>query len=239
MGRLGSEPPAVGSRRYYWCKVVDDHRVLFDASEAHHLERVMRHGAGAEVWAVDGSGRRFSVGLERGAEGLGGRILETHAEQDAGGVRLWLGCAVIRPQRFDWLIEKATELGVDEIQPLETERSLALGGSGRTARGRRIARAASLQSLRTRVPQLHEPERVEALDWSRFEDLWMAHPAGGPTPNVTGQTLAAVVGPEGGWSGRELELFERAGATQISLGPQRLRTETAALALLARVPRVR
>jgi 16S rRNA (uracil1498-N3)-methyltransferase len=154
--------------------------------------------------------------------------------------RVILCAALFKFDRFEWMIEKATELGVTEITPVETARSdrgLERAAQKRVERWRRIALEASQQSRRSVLPAIHDPVRMEeALELPLRHRYALDENPGGPRFDQVLETsaeIAILVGPEGGWTAEERESFMRAGWTPVSLGPLILRAETAAIAALA------
>jgi 16S rRNA (uracil1498-N3)-methyltransferase len=154
--------------------------------------------------------------------------------------------SLIKFDRFEWMIEKATELGVATIIPLEADRSekgLELAARKRIERWRKIARAASQQSRRVHLPEILEPVRVrEASIHAAPNRFYLEETPGCPlllravlarADRKPGDTVAAMVGPEGGWTDRERAQLIAAAWTPVSLGAQILRTETAAIAAAA------
>ena len=148
--------------------------------------------------------------------------------------------ALIKFERFEWAVEKATELGVTRIVPFEASRSeqgLFAGSHKRVDRWRRIAREASEQSRRLRVPEIAEPARLPISDVSTHR-VWLDEQPGAP-PLLTAfslrpdESVALLVGPEGGWIDSERRKFEESGWQAASLGPSILRAETAVCAALA------
>lgn len=208
-------------------------------AEAHHLLRVLRIGVGQSVVLFDGSGREAPADVTAVAENaVELAVHEPRAACTEPAVELVLAVAVPKGDRFGWLVEKATELGVRRLVPLVTERSIVIPGPGKLEKMRRTIVEASKQCGRTRLMELAEPVDWPAFVASEFAagPAWVAHPAGvsidfGAAP-ATGRVLAAV-GPEGGFTEPEMELAARHGATLASLGPRILRIETAALALAA------
>jgi 16S rRNA (uracil1498-N3)-methyltransferase len=154
-----------------------------------------------------------------------------------------LFAALIKFERFEWLLEKATELGVGEVTPVKTERSekgLEAAALKRIGRWQRIAREASEQSRRARLPIIESP--IELADALRIEEGHrFALEEAGARPILTafpdvrqpGDRVALLVGPEGGWTERERAAIVDAGWTTVSLGERILRAETAAIAALA------
>ncbi len=206
--------------------------------DARHLTRVLR---------VE-PGRRFEISDNRDVylaeietarkEHVIFRTLEKLAPP-APGARLILCAALFKFDRFEWMIEKATELGASEIVPVETarnERGLERAAHKRLERWRRIALEASQQSRRAHLPEILEPISFSsvlireasyriALDESPEAPPLIAPPSA--------DSIAILAGPEGGWTEEERAQFAAAGWTRASLGPRILRAETAAIAALA------
>jgi 16S rRNA (uracil1498-N3)-methyltransferase len=159
-------------------------------------------------------------------------------------VRLILCAALIKFDHFEWMIEKATELGVSEIVPVETirsERGLERAAHKRVERWRRIALEASQQSRRAFLPEVSEPEPLRdaltreatykfALDENPTARVLNAAL---PATRDPGDSVVMLIGPEGGWTDEERAQFTAAAWAPVSLGPLILRAETAALAALA------
>ncbi len=207
--------------------------------EVHHLLHVVRVGLGESVILFDGSGIEGVAELTAIAEGAVDVIIrETHPARSEPAVAVVLAAAVPKGDRFAWLIEKATELGVKRFVPLMTERSVVRPGAGKLEKMRRTIVEASKQCGRSRLMELESP-----VCWADFvardisaPSAWVAHPTGEPFEpsgvHAAGPVVAAV-GPEGGFTDAELELAVRAGAKLVSLGARILRTETTAVALAA------
>jgi 16S rRNA (uracil1498-N3)-methyltransferase len=229
------------ARRRFFVDEIHAGHARIEGDEAHHLTRVLRVEKGqkfeisddesvylAEVEAAHKSLVEFVV-LERLA-----------CPEDAVAIRLY--ASLVRFERFEVIIEKATELGVSMVIPVIAERSekgLEQAVSKRLTRWKRIAREASEQSRRLRLPRLEEPVRFsEALadtaPYRFFLDEGEAPPILTMLPaalNAT-ESIALLTGPEGGWTDRERAAASD-GWSAVSLGPQILRAETAAVASLA------
>jgi 16S rRNA (uracil1498-N3)-methyltransferase len=156
--------------------------------------------------------------------------------------------ALIKFERFEWAVEKATELGVTRVVPVQAQRSergLEEGARKRVERWRRIAQEASEQSRRLRPPSIDAPARLpDALADTAEHRIWLDERPGAPAmlqafPLGTGGTVSLAVGPEGGWSDAEREQFRAASWSGTSLGPSVLRSETAVCAALAVVLQMR
>ena len=204
--------------------------VQLTGPRAHRLGQVLRLRAGATFAVFDGAGseRTATVASARGSSvtlTLGDALPATPEPP----VPLVLVCAFPRASRGDWLVEKATEIGVAQLVPLEADRSVMLAGEGRLARWQRIAIEAAEQCGRAVVPRIGGEPPADALSV-------VANPDTTATAREQFVGLAAPpravvlhIGPEGGWTPAELEAFDRAGALHVTLGPRLMRVETAAI----------
>jgi 16S rRNA (uracil1498-N3)-methyltransferase len=150
-------------------------------------------------------------------------------------VRLVLAFSLVKGDRTDWAVAKLTELGTDVIVPLVCERTIVRPddepGQPRVLRLQRIAREASMQSRRVRLPEVTEPhELASVLGAYPAGSVCISEPGGG-APSLTSPVV--LIGPEGGWSNGELDLVQQSGVRQVSLGAHVLRVETAAVAAAA------
>jgi 16S rRNA (uracil1498-N3)-methyltransferase len=208
--------------------------------DVHHLLHVLRLRAGEVVIAADGAGAFVPCVIREGAAGSRGRgrvealspdVLDVSGTVQSVGREPSRRVAFALPkgERAEWTVQKLTEIGIDEIVPLLTDRTVVrldvAEGLRRAERFRRIAREAGAQSRRLHLPVVAAPTTMEALletlDAAGGE-VAVAEPGGGP---LTTAISTVLVGPEGGWSERELELIP----TRVGLGSGVLRTETAAL----------
>jgi 16S rRNA (uracil1498-N3)-methyltransferase len=222
-----------------------DGRYHLSPEESRHLSRVCRLGVGDRVEIFDGRG--FATGAKVVAATGDSVVLVAVGEplpiRDSP-FSLVLATAVPKGDRLDWIVDKATELGVDRLIPIIAERSVVVPRGSKLERLRRSIIEASKQCRRARLMRLEEP-----LEWPRLVDsfpsalTFLADPGGSPPAHwpmiPPGREVVLAVGPEGGLSGAEIELAIRAGWTAIRLGCNTLRIETAGLAgcaiLLARV----
>lgn len=202
--------------------------------EAHHVRSVLRGREGDGIEVVDGRRRLFTAEIRKGREAV--ILRQVGAPGDEIEVSLYQ--AVPKGKHMDLVVEKATEIGVGCIVPLISERSLVRldGHGGKLARWRRVAEAAARQSLRLRVPEVAEPVSfAEAISWAGG-GVVLHNEAGLPRIEevLKGSPVSVFVGPEGGWSGAELEAAEGAGLALARMGPYRLRSETAGIVAVAR-----
>jgi 16S rRNA (uracil1498-N3)-methyltransferase len=206
--------------------------------QAHRIARVLRMQPGARL-ALFSEEREFECELVSLQPRVCVRLLEEVPAQSPQR-ELVLYQALIRPNRFEWLIEKLTELGVSAIVPLLSERTTVRPseiGATRLERWRRIAVEAAEQCGRRRVPTIEAPVSfTAALTQARgcIVFAWEGM-RGGETPAADneGGPIALFVGPEGGWSAAEADHARAAGARFAGLGPNLLRAETAAIVAAA------
>src|SRR5262249_49370553 len=154
-------------------------------------------------------------------------------------VRILLAASLIKFDRFEWIIEKATELGVETILPVEAARSekgLLSAAAKRLERWRKIARESSQQCRRLRIPEIRPAVRLESLSVTCLGYCLEEEPGAPPilsslppaTARVPADEVALLTGPEGGWTAEERARLPGQGWKPVSLGPQILRAETAA-----------
>jgi 16S rRNA (uracil1498-N3)-methyltransferase len=210
------------------------------APQAHHLRIVMRLAVGATVSAFnphDGEWRcRIrETGRNRTSLTVESRLRAREAEGD-----LWLLFAPIKRARLDWLVEKATELGVSTLWPVWTRRTQ----SERVNLDRLHAHAvaAAEQSGRLSVPDLHPPRQLDAslAGWPAGRRLLVCDETGGGEPIAAAAArigtgpIALLTGPEGGFADTELDSLSKLSfVTRVGLGPRVLRADTAAVAALS------
>ena len=228
------------TRRRWIADEVSENRAALIGDHADHLVRVLRARVGQEfdivADAVVRRGRILRIAENRVEFELG-------QEMPAVAVTdLTLLLSIFKFDRFEWAIEKCTELGAKKIIPViarRTDAHLASASAKRVDRWRRMAVQSAEQSRRTAPPEIHDPMKLqEALRFpsrlrivlseseqqTRLRDLF----AGSEDADA-----ALAIGPEGGWTEDELEHFAREGWTSGSLGPTILRAETAAIAATA------
>lgn len=220
---------------------VGEKRVSIRGEEARHISRVLRHKTGDRIWVVDGVGLEYEIELEGVTSRLvEGKILRRRTGQKEPVVKVTLAQSIPKGSRMDYLIEKATELGVDRIIPVISARSQVVPeGGSRAKRWRRIALSAMKQSGRSVLPGVDEVTPLEkALRYIPEQNLSLIAWEGGGErlrdvvpPGV--EKVLLFVGPEGGFPASEVKLATKMGAVAVSLGERVLRSETAGIALLA------
>ena len=205
--------------------------VALDETERHHLMRVRRLAVGATVEVLDGIG-----GVGRATFDGTDLVLDAISQKPPLPA-VEVAVAIPRGDRFDFLVEKCTELGVSAIHPLSTERGVSRpqGKGKRVERWRRIAVSALKQSGQPHLPRISPPVSVEeCLQETAIENLLIADPGSDSVALsvVLGRLSAPVllfIGPEGGFTIAEGDRIRAASATAVHLGPAVLRVETAAI----------
>jgi 16S rRNA (uracil1498-N3)-methyltransferase len=212
--------------------------------EARHLTRVLRVEPGQRFEISDNSAAYLAEIAEARGERVVFRVLEAIVAPRPV-VSLTLLASIVKFDRFEWIVEKATELGVAQIVPVaatRTEKGLFEASAKRSERWVRIARESSQQSRRVHMPEIlpairFERAVAETADYRCFLDEAEAAAspllATLPTERTGTDRIAVLLGPEGGWTDAERQLALSLGWRAASLGPQILRTETAAIAALA------
>jgi 16S rRNA (uracil1498-N3)-methyltransferase len=209
-------------------------------AQAHYIGRVLRHVLGDAVQLFDGSGREFLGELiEVSKKTVRVELREQLAGQAESPLRIHLGQGLSRGERMDWAIQKATELGVGEITPIVSERCEVRlkdeRADKRLAHWRQVAISACEQCGRSVLPVIHAPASLGEWQAAVQAELKLVlHPVAAPLEShARPQSLAFLIGPEGGLSEAEVEQAKAAGFHAARLGPRVLRTETAPVVALA------
>jgi len=209
--------------------------------EHRHLSRVLRLHVGDAVLLSAGDGRMAEAVIEDiGREESRCRVTTVHEAYNEPMVQVTLCQGVLKNHgKLDWLVEKGTELGMCRFLPLLTERCVAR--SVRRERLQKLAQTATKQCMRGRIPEVCSPQHLTAFPGnSGGARLLLFHESAARDAVPEGlkldmRPIALLVGPEGGFSEAEIDMLRRHGAEVLSLGPRRLRGETAGLAALTRV----
>jgi 16S rRNA (uracil1498-N3)-methyltransferase len=217
-------------------------RFELEPEPSHHLLQVLRLGPGASLQLFDGSGAEYTANIsEVGKKQVKVEVRELLRQEPATVLPLCLMLGISRGERMEFALQKAVELGVNEIQPLFTERcQVKLSGqrlTQRLAHWRRLIINACEQSGRCHIPELTEPESLTAsLQRQRPGISLLLDPRSDhslrelPEPKAD---VTLLVGPEGGLSEAERSLALQQNFIGVRLGPRILRTETAPLAAIA------
>ncbi len=222
---------------------IQDGAAVLPPDQAHHLRNVLRIEAGQVVEIFDGEGSGYSgeVALHGSAVVIR-KLKKTPSEVPR--IPLILASALIKPAKFEWVLQKATELGVDAIIPLITRRSeIRISEDkvdARLKRWERIVVEASKQCGRLSSLHVHKPlslpDFLSQREFAAYTKLLFCERASEfwcPEPGSFSNGFVLCIGPEGGWASEEVEQAVKAGYQSIRLGPQTLRAETAALAAVS------
>jgi 16S rRNA (uracil1498-N3)-methyltransferase len=226
--------------------------VRLEGDLARRLSRVLRLEAGAAVVLLDGSGLEYETRLDVvGPHGVTGTVVGRRPGRPEPRVRLVLYQSLVKGERFDWVLEKGTELGVAAFVPLLSRRNVVRAASKRPARSerwRRVVREAAEQSGRCVLPEVLPAEGLEEalseaadlrlLPWEEEKAAGLAAALRRARPAleaVERPTVAVLIGPEGGFAAEEVAVARAAGAQVVSLGRRILRSETAGIVAAAAV----
>jgi 16S rRNA (uracil1498-N3)-methyltransferase len=215
--------------------------VILALEETRHLRDVLRLREGSTIQVFDGAGREFRCRIT----GIGKRssnaeiVEEIEPESPESGLELTLASSMLKGEKFDLVVQKAVELGVTRLIPINTRRCdvKMKDGAARTERWRRIAFEASKQSGRARLMEVDEPSEFEKTAMGRNSSgtqILFSERNGKPFPkSIDDKKVTAFIGPEGGWDDAELEFAAANGISVVTLGGRILRAETASIALTA------
>ena len=230
------------ARRRFFVDKVSEGEANLTGDDAHHLTRVLRVEPGQQFEISDSRNLYLAEIAEVRKDRVRFRVIG-ELDPGPGLAPITLVVALIKFDRLEWLIEKATELGVARIVPVEAARSEAglLAAAGkRVERWRRIARESGRQSRRMSAPVIDTPGKLTSAIGKFGECKYVLDEAPGGPPLISAlgarehpNDCALLVGPEGGWTASEREGCAAAGWSAVSLGPTVLRTETAAIAAVA------
>lgn len=215
--------------------------------DSRHIAVVLRMRPGEQLLLCDGRGMAYTAAIKSvGRAEIKAEII-SRSKQDLPFSRVTLGQGMPKSDKMDLIMQKATELGVSSIVPLVTERTIVKlrDEEKRLVRWRKICREAAMQSNRPEIPRVEEirifgdfirdltsgPDTLLLLPWEEGTE---------PVKNVLrkqGQikNVFVLIGPEGGFSEKEAALAREKGFHAVSLGPNILRTETAAIAVLSMI----
>jgi 16S rRNA (uracil1498-N3)-methyltransferase len=219
-------------------------RITITGEDVRHIVTVLRMKIGEELLLCDGAGVEYAVKIARIDRSEIETEITAERKREINTLRITLGQGLPKSDKMDLIVQKATELGAATIVPLATERTIVKikDEEKRVQRWRKIAREAAMQSHRPDIPEVESIRRFD--DFLRTLDpdprtllLFPWEEGTEPiknilrkNPGVTGITV--LIGPEGGFSAAEAEVAKGRGFHLVSLGPNILRTETAAIAAL-------
>ncbi len=229
------------TRLYTPCPLTLNTEIELPEEAAHHFIKVLRARIGEEVCLFNGEGGEYHGVLSRADKRCAYVTLHTFIDNDKSSpLKVHLGQVLSKGDRFDYAIQKATELGVSEITPLLSERCEVRLGNERLdkkmAHWQGVAISACEQSGLNRVPVINTPQPLDTWTQNTQADLrFVLAPSvtGLPNPSPKPQSVAVLIGAEGGLSEREISLSIEQGFAPWCLGQRVLRTETAPVAVLS------
>jgi 16S rRNA (uracil1498-N3)-methyltransferase len=203
--------------------------------ESKHVVRVLRMKTGDSVFLTDGVGNLFEASIvDASTKSCTVKTIKTFREYQKRRFRLHIAIAPTKQiDRFEWFLEKSTEIGIDEITPLISSHSERI--HVKTDRLLKVIIAAMKQSLKAYLPELSEPDDFKDFIRRPFEgEKFIAYCGAQATVELKdiyrkGENALILIGPEGDFSIQEVELAKKEGYIPISLGKSRLRTETAGI----------
>ena len=227
-------PPKSLPRLFVRGRLGEGARVELDAAQANYLGNVMRLGEGAELLTFDGQSGEWLARIAQAGKKRMTLSVERLTREPETVPDVWLAFAPVKRNPTDWLVEKATELGVAKLIPVMTRRTIA--ERVKLERLQTIAIEAAEQCGRSVLPSIEQPVSLAELLSTNGRTLYFADEGGGePAASAFKQGPSTILtGPEGGFTDEERSAIRAASnAVPVSLGPRILRAETAALAALA------
>ncbi len=207
--------------------------------EAHHLMHVRRARTGEVIIVIDGKGGAWSATVyEFQPDRVSARLLQAYKRWREPPLRIYLGLGVLKGDRFTQAIEQAVQMGASEIVPLLTQYVVASWSATRSERAWRIALAAAKQTGRGLIPPVLEAQPLHqwCIEKGNCDHKLLLVPEGKSFPEVQNEeNVALAIGCEGGFSREEERWMIGKGFIPVSLGPRRLRSETAVAVALSRI----
>ncbi len=227
---------------YFYCppESIKDSFLVIEGDEFTHLTHVMRKREGEFIRVVDGKGMAYDAQISSiKKKEATCTVTATYPQFNESPKKIVLCVGLLKnPSRFDFLIEKATELGVYEIIPLISSRTIP--SHSKVERWQKLALAAMKQSCRSYLPIVREASKLEKViqEFNLFEEKLIFHEKAEKQLSLGQKNIERtiiLIGPEGGFSEEEVEFCIQNGYSSYLLGERRLRTETAAIAAVSLV----
>ena len=233
-------------KRRFFLSTLLSQQVTMDGNEAHHLLHVLRQKVGDEVVIVDIAGQAAIAtitSIDQGKAML--TVLERLSEAREAPITVVLAQGLTKSDKMDYIVQKSTELGITAVIPMAADESVVkydiTKQQSRQRRWQKIASEAAKQCHRNTIPDIGDVQMLEQVleDAKADTNIMMFYE--GDTPLGIKQALTdsrpgsylIIVGPEGGFSAREVALAKAKGVQLVTMGPRILRTETAAIAAVS------
>jgi 16S rRNA (uracil1498-N3)-methyltransferase len=229
---------------------IQEKTVILKGEDRHHLLNVLRQGVGAEITVLNGKGQEYLAKvLNITADEVIGEVVKQVERQTEPQVRIHLVQSLPKGDKFEFILQKNTELGVSVFQPVMSERSTirldAAGAQKKEERWQKIIREAAEQSGRQIIPELRPVQSwAQFLHEKAFPGLFLIPWEGEKEHSLKRvlneqkelpEHITVVIGSEGGFSQKEVEQAFQVGAIPVTLGPRILRTETAGLVVASAI----
>jgi 16S rRNA (uracil1498-N3)-methyltransferase len=235
------------SHDFFYChtSTIVGESIRLENEEAKHLVRVLRKQVGDHVWITDGVGTAYeAIVKDIGKKSVLCVVIAVHEHFNESTIQVTLAISLLKnPSRMDWIFEKGTELGVRRFIPLTTTRTIA--HAEKAERWKHIALSATKQSCRSVIPDINPvmsfetlihqnvPYDLRLIPHEQADDARFISDALHSRPRPTSALI--VIGPEGGFTVEEMNMAEEHGFVPVSLGPRRLRSETAAIVAISHI----
>lgn len=233
-------------RYFITSEQITDQTIVITGDDVHHIKTVMRFRPGTTIMIADGTGVEYIAEIiEYDVDRVFCRVLETREARGESRTRVTIAQSMPKGDKFEWILQKATELGAKRFLPFSSERTVVKlepkKVDKKVERWQKITKEAAEQAHRGYVPNVEMPiswkqllQQIESFPGT----VWIAYEKGGKSlTTALAQThvdeIMVLIGPEGGFSAKEVEEAGQAGAITISLGNRILRTETASLLALS------
>ncbi len=226
---------------------VRGNEIIVSGADMRHIRTVLRKQPGDMLTLLDGLGKEYTVRITAATKSEIITEIVRETKREVRGPRITLAQGLPKADKMDWIVQKATELGVSRIIPLVTERTVVKikAEEKRVVRWQKIAREAAMQCERADIPVIGQivsfsdfvlitkpaPQTMLLLPWEEGTQPIKKVLCADQNP----ENIVVLIGPEGGFSRAEAELAKDRGFQLVSLGPNILRTETAAVAVLSMI----
>jgi 16S rRNA (uracil1498-N3)-methyltransferase len=218
--------------------------VALTGTDASHIRTVLRLQAGDKIQVLDGKGSLYVVQLtDIKAKSVKGEIISSEKVNTESPLKIHLGQSLIKGNKFDVVLRKSVELGVESITPLMTERTVVKSDSDKKiSRWKKIAEESCKQCGRSSIPKVSENiikldvfcQQVSGADLKlMFWELESGNGLKDINPKIAPSSVSVLIGPEGGFTVEEVETARSHGFQTVGLGPRILRAETAPLVVLS------
>lgn len=217
---------------------ISNNQFFLNKPESHHLINVLRKDIGTEIWLTDGIGSVYKAAINNIHNNVvSGQILKVFPKYGENKIHISLAIGILRKDKLDFVVEKATECGVNEIVPLILDKSIKRDIN--LDRLIKIAKSAVKQCGRSIIPNINRPNKLkELLDTYTDTSILVCHESGdnGVAKILRNKSkILLLVGPEGDFSKEEIDFLKDHNANFINLGNRRLRSETAVIVALSQI----